>query len=101
MGIAVGRLVRSELTGEARPVDPQLCLRFSGKDGPMSPGRSPSFASALGTRGRHTMTDVLAKGKSPRAVQLSRVSGWAGLAAFTIFLLVGLVTRLRGDAGPA
>jgi signal transduction histidine kinase len=67
----------------------------------MSPGRSPSFASALATRARHTMTDVLAKGKGPRAVQLSRVSGWAGLAAFTIFLLVGLVTRLPGDAGPA
>jgi signal transduction histidine kinase len=47
------------------------------------------------------MTDVRAKPESPRAVHLTRMSGWVGLAALTAFLLIGLVTRLPDDAGPA
>jgi len=66
----------------------------------MSPLGSPSFASGVATRRRRTMADVLARGESPRSVHLSRLSQWAGLAAFTVFLLVGLVTRLPRDAGP-
>ena len=67
----------------------------------MSPAESPSFASGLATRPRHTMTDVLAKREGPRAVHLTRMSGWAGLVALTVFLLIGLVTRLPDDAGQA
>jgi signal transduction histidine kinase len=67
----------------------------------MSPAGSPSFASGRATRPRHTMTDVPAKGESPRAVHPTWMSGWAGLAALTVFLLIGLVTRLPDDAGPA
>jgi signal transduction histidine kinase len=59
--------------------------------------RRGRFAGAQPSRARRTIAYMVGKPDGAPAVRMSRQSGWAGLGAFSVFLLTGLVTRLPGD----